>query len=245
MRGPIKRMKVSEQIVEEIKRLIREGVYPPESKLPSEAELAKMFGVSRSPVREALSVLVASGLIESRQGGGSVVKSTQITDLIEQVALEMIDIQQVLHLLEMRTILETEAAALAAERRKEQHLLQLKRALDDFGKMIKDDNDIGLEADFAFHLAVVEASHNPVLLQVLNNISDLYRKSLKFTLKQNRGLQRKKEKVVNEHRLIYEAIKNQDSESARKYMREHLLNVRKKLEALENQSINGEGREKH
>ena len=245
MRGPIKRMKVSEQIVEEIKRLIREGVYPPESKLPSEAELAKMFGVSRSPVREALSVLVASGLIESRQGGGSVVKSTQITDLIEQVALEMIDIQQVLHLLEMRTILETEAAALAAERRKEQHLLQLKRALDDFGKMIKDDNDIGLEADFAFHLAVGEASHNPVLLQVLNNISDLYRKSLKFTLKQNRGLQRKKEKVVNEHRLIYEAMKNQDSESARKYMREHLLNVRKKLEALENQSINGEGREKH
>ncbi|MFP3489946.1 GntR family transcriptional regulator, partial [Staphylococcus sp. SIMBA_130] len=87
--------------------MIKTGKFPPNSQLPSENELVKMFGVSRSPIREALSVLAAGGLIESRQGGRSWVKEVNVAEMLKQVHFEMIKVEEVQNLLELRTIVES------------------------------------------------------------------------------------------------------------------------------------------
>lgn len=229
MPHPIQRRKVSEQVLDELKRMIKEGQFPPNSKLPSETELAKMFKVSRAPVREALSVLAASGLIESKQGGGSWVKDVQLNDMLAATTLEMVSNEQVLYLLETRMILETEAAALAAQRFQETDLEALKQAQNEFQRIVEEEESIGDRADVDFHLAVVRASHNPILIQMVENIADLYHKVLRFTLKQNVGWQRKREQVFAEHEAIVSAIRQRDGQLARQKMAEHLAHVQEKL----------------
>lgn len=229
MVSPIQRKKISEQVVIELKKLIKEKKFPSGSKLPSENELAKMFGVSRSPVREALSVLEASGLVESKQGGGNYVAEVNLVNLLDSYMFEVIDIEQVFHLLEMRTIVESEAAALAATRWKDDDLFTIKRALDEFSKTMEDENLIGHEADFAFHHEVVKASYNPFLLQSVASLQDLYKKTLNFSLKQNIGMPRKREQILSEHLSIFKSIESRDSEAAAYYMKRHLINARIKL----------------
>ncbi|WP_082111900.1 FadR/GntR family transcriptional regulator [Shouchella clausii] len=228
MRLPIERKKVSSQVLEQLKEMIKNGEFPAHSKLPSEMELAELFGVSRSPIREALSVLEASGLIESKQGGGSWVKEVQLTNLLEQVTLDIVDIGQVYDLLELRSIIETEAAALAAVRYQKQDILELELALAQFAKTVEDREVVGDEADYMFHRVIIKASYNPFLEQTIANVSELLQKALAFSLKKNR-LQQKREEVYREHLMIFNAIYERDSEAARKAMNTHLQNVRRKL----------------
>ncbi len=118
----IERKKISAQVLDQLKEMIKEGKFPPNESMPSENELAKRFGVSRAPVREALSVLSASGIIESRQGGRSFVKEVNMADMLGSLAIEYIPVEQVFELLEMRMVMETQAAAIAALRRDEDDL---------------------------------------------------------------------------------------------------------------------------
>lgn len=225
----IDRTKVSDQVLNEIKRLIKEKVFPPNSKLPSENELAKMFNVSRSPIREALSVLSASGLIESKQGGGSYIKEISLANMLEPVTFEMITIDQVYDLLEMRTVVETEAASFAAQRATDEDLMKIKAALDDFSKTLEDETSVGSDADLQFHHEIVKASHNAFLIQSVENLRELYKRSLNFSLKQNLGKARKREQIYKEHINIYESIEQHDDAAAAYHMKRHLFNVRIKL----------------
>ncbi|HAQ08272.1 MAG TPA: FadR family transcriptional regulator [Bacillus bacterium] len=226
---PIERKKVSDQVFDQLKTMIKENEFPPNTKLPSENELSKMFGVSRAPIREALSVLAASGLIESRQGGGSWVREIHLVDMLESVTFEMVQIEQVYELLEMRSIIETEAAALAASRYQEKELDKIEEALDLFKVTVQDESAIGHEADFKFHWEIVKASKNRFLIQSMENLSDLYQKALAFSLKRNIGMPRKREQVYEEHLKIFNAIKDRQPEKAAYFMRAHLMNARIKL----------------
>ncbi|PPA71148.1 FadR family transcriptional regulator [Jeotgalibacillus proteolyticus] len=226
---PVKKTKMSQQILEQLKKMIQEGTLPPKSKLPSENELAKMFGVSRAPVREAISVLVASGLVESRQGGGNYVNEVLLVNLLDSVTLEMVTVDEVYDLLEMRTIVETEASALAATRHSDEELKAIKAALDKFSETIHDEREIGDEADFLFHKEIVSASKNTFIIQTIHNLRELYRQTLNFSLKKNLGLKRKREQVYQEHLFIYEAIRAKDPEAAAFHMKHHLTNARIKL----------------
>lgn len=225
----IERKKVSIQVLERLQEMIKTGELAPNSKLPSEMELAERFGVSRSPIREALSVLAASGIIESKQGGGSWVKEVQLVNMLEQVSLDMVDVEQVYDLLEMRNIMETEAAALAALRHDQEELTALKEALDTFAETVENRELVGDEADYLFHRIIMQASHNRFLEQTMENISDLLKKALMFSLKKNIGWQRKREEVYREHLAIFQAIEMRNPEEARQAMNIHLRNVRKKL----------------
>ncbi|RFU68128.1 FadR family transcriptional regulator [Peribacillus saganii] len=226
---PIARKKISDQVFEQLKDMIKQNVFPPHSKLPSENELAKMFKVSRVPVREALRVLEAGGLIESRQGGGSIVKEIRLVNKLDSMSFELVDIVQVHQLLEMRSIIEKEAAALAAIRRTEEDLESIYQALQAFKTTISDQNIIGHELDFAYHREIVKAAANPFLLQSMENLEELYRQALLFSLMKNVGAPRKREQVYNEHLLIYEAIERCDGNAAASHMENHIKNVRLKL----------------
>ena len=95
--------------------------------------------------------------------------------------------------------------------------------------MLGDRTSIGDAADFKFHNIIVKASKNPFLIQTIENISDLYQKALKFSLKQNIGLQLKRESIYHEHKVIFDAIKNRDPEAAAANMKKHLHTARMKL----------------
>src|SRR5699024_5280192 len=150
----IERKTISSQVLDRLKIMIKEGVFPVSSKLPSESELTKMFGVSRPPIREALSILEASGIIESKQGGGRYVKEINLADKLESIKFEVINVDQLYNLLEMRTIIEAKAACFAALRATPDDLAKIKDALERFSIIIEDETFVGSEPDIEFHYLI-------------------------------------------------------------------------------------------
>ncbi|WP_252315912.1 FadR/GntR family transcriptional regulator [Sinobaca sp. H24] len=225
----IDRKKVSSQVLERIKDNIKSGEFPAGEKLPSEMELARQFGVSRAPIREALSILSASGIVELRQGGGSRVNAVPLVDMLEQIPYDVVKVEEVHDLLEMRSVIEVEAAAFAAVRHTSAEEDELKEALEEFSKTVADQKEVGAQADFSFHRVILKAARNPFLEQTMNNVSGLLQKALDYSLSQNVGRQEKREEVYEEHQVIYEAFCRRDPEAARTAMRTHLENARRKL----------------
>lgn len=225
----ISRRKASEQIVEELMRMIQYGHYAQGDRLPSENELAKMFGVSRSPVREALSVLTTSGIIESRQGGGSYVKAALDSPVLQPLVDKVMDLKDTLYLLEMRQMIEPGAAALAALRCDKQDLENMERALSRVEAVSSNDQAVGEGEDFSFHRAIVAAAHNPIMLDIIDYISEHYHRSLALTLTQNVGRQRKRQQVFKEHLAIFEAIRDRHADLAKVQSEVHLQKVREKI----------------
>ncbi|KIL45813.1 FadR/GntR family transcriptional regulator [Jeotgalibacillus soli] len=228
----IERKKISAQILEQLKELIKENKFSSEQPFPSENELATMFGVSRAPVREALSVLAASGIIESRQGGRSFVREVRLASMLETLPFEVIPVEQIYEVLEMRIIIETKAASLAALRHDANDLREIEKALNDFQVTLINMEAVGAQADVNFHKHIMNATKNKFLIQVMENIDELYRKTISFTLAKNVGFPDKREQVFQEHENIFLAIKRRDGKEAELAMRTHLENVEKKLKLL-------------
>jgi len=225
----IPKEKISQKISRELLVMIEEGKFPPGSKLPTEMELANLFDVSRMPIREALSVLRALGIITSQQGGGSYVEEVIPTSLSKHFHIQKADGESIRHLFEMRKILEPEAAYLAACRRTSDELEKMREVLKWMEQDFIFNDKTGREADFEFHQTIIRATHNSVMVLMLENLSSLYNKVLDITLKQNVGLQRKKEIVYKEHENIFLAIEAEEPELAKVQSIIHLKNVEKKF----------------
>ena len=235
----IERRKVSMQVFDRIKKMIDDQELKPGDKLPTESYFTELFGVSRTPIREALSVLEASGLITSTQGGGSVIQPISASSLMEETRFEFIQPEEVVNLLETRVIVESGAAYYASLRRTQADLENIHQALSNIRGSQSGDN-IGHEEDIRFHKLIVKASHNPVLIQTMESISGLYDKAVKYSLSKNVGWKEKRQQVLKEHKEIYEAIEQKDSTRARQAMIIHLENAKAKL--IKN--INDEGAQK-
>jgi GntR family transcriptional regulator, transcriptional repressor for pyruvate dehydrogenase complex len=222
----IKPKKIYEEVTEALHDMIRTGQLPPRSKLESVQQLAENFQVSRSAIREALSALKAMGLVEMKQGEGTFIKefdAKQMTFPLSTAAL--MDKKDVAHLLEVRKIIETGTAGLAAKNRREEDLEAMAQALEEM-KRVSGDEELGEKADFQFHLAVSAAAGNPLLSTLLDQVSELMIK----TMKETRRLwlfsqQTTTENLVIEHAKIYHAILEKNEEKARLAMSEHLESV--------------------
>ncbi|KQL57906.1 MULTISPECIES: FadR/GntR family transcriptional regulator [Bacillaceae] len=229
MSGLIERKKVSLQVLDYLKEMIQQEPYVNGEKLPSEMELVERFQVSRAPIREALTVLTAMDVIESKQGGGRWVKDHTLLSMMEHIKLGMVTIDEVHSLLEMRHIIETEAAALAASRATPDEILALEQALIAFSETVVSKETIGNEADSHFHFILVKAAKNPFLTATLENMKELLDHAIEFSLRLNMGKVEKRRNVYEEHKAIYEAIAAKNATAAREAMNTHLVNVRKKL----------------
>jgi GntR family transcriptional regulator, transcriptional repressor for pyruvate dehydrogenase complex len=222
----IKPKKIYEEVTEALHDMIRTGQLPPRSKLESVQQLAENFQVSRSAIREALSALKAMGLVEMKQGEGTYIKEFDAKQMTFPLSTAVLmDKKDVAHLLEVRKIIETGTAALAAKNRREEDLEAMAQALEEM-KRVKGDEELGEKADFQFHLAVSAAAGNPLLSTLLGQVSELMIK----TMKETRRLwlfsqQTTTENLVIEHAKIYHAILDKNEEKARMAMSEHLENV--------------------
>jgi DNA-binding FadR family transcriptional regulator len=220
----------AEQIVEAIQR----GDYPLGSKLPSEFELAEQMGVSRPSIREALSALQAMSIIESRPGSGNyVVRAPSPHD--ETHTVHMIESESgCLEVMEARRTFEPPVAAMIAENGSDGDLNGLKETLEIMrDHAARDDFDAYFDADKAFHVALAEATGNPLVAAALAPLirtmdQRVYREFTRhYYLRNVEDLQQ----VVDLHAEIVEAIEAKDGETAAAKMVEHWTRMREIWEA--------------
>jgi GntR family transcriptional repressor for pyruvate dehydrogenase complex len=159
-------------VIEHVKNQISEGIWTSGSRLPNENEVAKALGVSRTPVREAIKILAAAGLLETRQGHGTFVRS-RISVSALQLALFQIYLEKTTpqKLMEVRELFEVACVELAAQRRNSNDLVAMELAIQRLREEAAKrplDRTAALEADIAFHRAVYAATHNELIQAIAN-----------------------------------------------------------------------------
>ena len=220
-------LKSSEWVLSELRWEIENGVRQPGDKLASVVELSERFGVGRSTVREALSALKAMGWLDIRQGGGTYVKAIVTNDATGETALAdwIANAQSLLQLIEVRRVLETGNASLAARNRTDTDANALQAAISRM-KQVLSDEIAGEQADTAFHLLLAEATHNPLLIDLTRSLSD----KLQTSMRDTRALwfyadRRSAEALLHEHAAIAEAVAAREERLAAEHMEQHLSKV--------------------
>jgi len=218
------------EIVDSLSESIRGGQLQPGDKLPTEAEIMLRFDVSRTVVREALSKLQASGLVETRHGIGTFVSPRDLGGNFRISPQDFATVADVIAVLELRIGLETEAAGLAAQRRSEAGLEAMRAALHAFQSSIEQDSD-AVPSDFLFHMEVARATGNRHFSDLMNYLGAMIIPRTRVNTPRHapEGRLSYLQRVNSEHESIFVAIRNQDAEAARAAMRTHLSNSRERL----------------
>jgi GntR family transcriptional regulator, transcriptional repressor for pyruvate dehydrogenase complex len=219
-----------DEIVGSLAARIRDGQLRPGDKLPTEAEIMAAFEVSRTVVRESLSKLQASSLVETRHGIGTFVLPQAQQGNFRIAAEDFATVADVISVLELRISLETEAAGLAAQRRSDANLEAMQRALKAFMESISHDSD-AVPPDFEFHMEVARATGNRHFADLMTYLGTMIipRTRLNTALGAPEGRLGYLQRVNSEHESIYHAIRDRDAEAARAAMRTHLSNSRERL----------------
>ncbi|MGB6242426.1 MAG: FadR/GntR family transcriptional regulator [Castellaniella sp.] len=230
--APVRRSRsLTQNVVTALSERIRNGEFHVGEKLPTESELMESFGVSRTVIREAISRLQAAGLVETRHGIGTFLLEPQNEQHLRIRTENILTMLDVMAILELRISLETEAAGLAALRRTEAHLQQLRAALDEFAASIYKKTGNAVVSDVAFHLLVATATGNRYFHDILKQLGKtiIPRTRVDSAALADDDRVRYLERVHVEHEDIYNAIARKDSDAARAAMRTHLANSRERL----------------
>lgn len=217
-------------LVEGIGEQVQSRVLQPGQKLPTESQIMKAYGVSRTVVREALSRLQAAGLVETRHGIGTFVLEPRAGTAYWIDPADVETAVDVLAVLELRISLETEAAGLAAQRHTAEQLAQMRAALDALEANADGTGDT-VTSDFRFHLVVANATGNRYFADIMNHLGATLIPRARINsprLAMEDPVQYFR-RVNREHEEIYQAIARRDPESARAAMRIHLTNSRERL----------------
>lgn len=215
-----------------LRRDLSNGVFQAGDRLPSESALTREYAVSRTVVREAIAVLRADGLVEARKGAG--VFALAATPVVEQPFHDLTTerISSVIELLELRTVFEVEAAALAASRRSATQI----ETIVDAHRIVSDclsSNASTRDADFNFHMAIAQATQNrrfPEFLQLIRT-GIIPRGDLQGSPPGGRPKDYNLH-LQQEHAVIVDAIIEGDADSARIQMRAHLRGSLERYRAL-------------
>lgn len=210
---------LSEQVTNELGKSIIAEQYAAGSSLPTEAQLCEHYQVSRTAIREAVKMLSAKGLISSKPRQGITVQPSENWNLYDTKVLDwMLNSSPSLHVLkeflQVRMAIEPQAAALAARAGNSELIEKIKVALDEMEEAAKIDEASMYESDLSFHTSILQASGNRFFAQLKEFISTALAVSIQHTTpaKGNR------EGIVEEHRKVYNAIKNGDAERAKNMM---------------------------
>ena len=218
------------EIVERLTKDIHSGVLKPGEKLPTEAIIMRNFAVSRTVVREALSRLQASQLVITKHGIGTFVAEHINKSNFSITAEDFSTLKDVISVLELRISLETEAAGLAAKRRTDENIEAMRKALLELKDSVTSPTG-GVKSDFEFHIQVSKATGNRHFSELMNHLGTMIipRGRINGKLHSTSEDEAYLLMVNSEHESIFQAILNQDSETARAAMRTHLTNSRDRL----------------
>ncbi|QFS88358.1 Pyruvate dehydrogenase complex repressor [Marinobacter sp. THAF39] len=228
-------MGISKEISYKLEHLILEGGLAPGQKIPSERQLSTKLGVSRSVVREALHELQARGVIETRHGKGSFVASIVPESGVQGANSPLMYLYQghtrtLYDLLEVREQLEGQAAFLAAQRATNLDRHRLTRA---FRALESTDPLSNARPDHGFHHAIVEASHNPILVHILSGLKNMMLLTVQASVSNLNPKEDMRRKIMGQHRQLYEAIMAGKPDQARKVATAHVRFVRQTMKEME------------
>ncbi|WP_328980911.1 FadR/GntR family transcriptional regulator [Streptomyces canus] len=216
--GPVRPSPLVEQAAERLREQITSGHWPVGTKLPGETTLAKELGVGRSTVREALRALAGAGLVQPRQGAGVFVTATQTVEdwptRLRRAA--------VTDVYEVRMAVEVHAARLAARRRTPEDVTAMERALEGRRAASASSDTAFVDADIAFHAAVVAAARNPVLADLFGEFTPVLREGL-IELLALTALRDDDPNTADEaHAALVRAVAEGDAEGAAEILRAEL-----------------------
>ncbi len=223
---PVRHERFAERIYDSLFHAIMTGTLAPDSRLPSELQLAAFYQVSRPVVRQALDQLRQDRLGEPIRGSGTYVRANPASIPALPMARSVTSMSHILHGLELRLVIEPECAYLAALRRKSRDLLRMEEMLDGFEKATGR-GDVAHHFDYGFHETIALATANPRMAQVLRTLE--YDVSHAVNLWRHlAGMKpwRRTQDALDEHRAIFELIRHQDAEGARRAMRSHVEKAR-------------------
>ena len=228
---PIARSSITDAIVDQLMDLISREVLKPGDRLPSERELCKRFGVSRTSVREALKSLTVMGLIDGRVGEGTFISDNRryLERMLQWGFLP--DPKTVDDLIETRLMLESNTAFWAAQRADEPNVGAIGDALDGMKDSV-DDGESFLECDLQFHLEIAEASHNSILRNLVSLTRGYLQEWIKGSLRTPSTDSAQRARLsIDQHGAILRAIETADSALAKATMSEHILSSSRDLQA--------------
>ena len=218
---PVRRQeKLSVQVADQLIDLILEGKLKEGDRLPPEREMCETFGVSRTVIREAVSVVEAKGLVSSLIGSGTYVRAVQREDVVSSLGLYMSTMSKsisMMHVLEVRWVIETQTVLFAAERATEEDIAELEELLADMQGLVHDPVACS-QKDLEFHLRLARASGNPLFEIVLQPLTEVLQELI-YVGSRLPGIT---EQAYTHHRAILDAIKTHDVAKAAAAMENHL-----------------------
>lgn len=224
---------LTERVAAQIKKAIDAGQYCPGDKLPSENQLAELFQVSRTSIREAVKVLAGQGLVEVKRGIGAFVTAATPDDhltKLEDVIYRQKD--QLLELFQIRRILEEEVAAQAVRKATGEDIDKLSKLIEAAEETAARNSETKIGELHAinsnFHCTLLEITGNNTLKQIMNSLIDALDGSRRITLQ----LPGRHTISVAGHRVILDAIKEGDENKAREAMRDHLRGVEENIKRM-------------
>lgn len=215
---------LTQRAQQQLENLIVERSLQPGDRLPSENEMSRMLGVSRTVVRETVQLLVARGLVESRTGSGIYVKELDAGMIREPMALLLRSrVLSAEDITEVRETLEVKVAGLAAERARPEDLKAMEEAIRALSRPKLSDMDMA-RADAAFHDKLAVAAANPLFSILSHSLNELMLELHLRTFRLDRA--GSTQDTIHHHTRILEFVKMKDAEGARQAMHDHLISSR-------------------
>jgi len=217
--NPIKRKRLSESAIDELKKFIAENNLNDGSQLPSERELVSKLQISRGSLREALRILEITGLIDVRPGKGIFVRQVN-GDLVIPLPSWVTKYKDAIYKhFETRLILEPEIAALAARRITAEEIRMIEENVGRQNRLYEHEVVAIIRTDIEFHLLITEAAKNETISMLMNSLAKISFEGWKAALR----VQGRNESAVSEHAEILRIISKRDEDGARTAMHEHML----------------------
>lgn len=213
-----------QRIAQHVRDLILSQRLQPGERLPAERELARMLGVSRVPIREAMRTLSAQGYVEVRRGQGMFVASSSVDATVDELTKELLRQRGLLaELFAVRRLLEPASAQWAAARAGEEDVAKLEQimaAMEAAGASDPPDYEAIGRGDTELHVQIADAATNRVLIRIMQAIQDLHREQLETSLRYRDRVH----ETLKDHRRLVRAIAAGDPVEAGEAMRDHLAN---------------------
>jgi GntR family transcriptional repressor for pyruvate dehydrogenase complex len=228
---PVSRTTLSEQVAKQLASEIESGRWKPGEKLPSEADLCRVFNVGRSSLREALKSLSFIGLISIRAGGGSYVADERSKYIDRPFLLSrgvLTTEKDVNDFCEARILIETEIAGLCAQRATVEDFRDIEKIVRDMKAALDKGAGEFSALDLSFHLAIASASRNNVLIELLKHI----REGLEELIEKSLLLPAGTDLAYKQHRALLDVLKERNASKARKAMRAHLRSFQRGYRVL-------------
>ncbi len=219
---PIKKIRLSDSVINAIEKKLAENNFKPGDKFYSENELSRQLQVSRSSVREAIRILEATGYVTVRQGRGIFITDFDSQNFEPFVNWLKSNEQHILDHFDVRLIIEPKAAAFAAEKANTEDIRKMEEALAQFELHAESKNNTEIiKCDRNFHRWLAGSTKNSTLYVLMKSVTTSLPNGWISSLHTPGRI----EKTINEHRAILEAIKNGDKDRAEKAMARHLKNA--------------------